>query len=154
MKNYKKGFTLIELLVVIAIIGILSGIVLASVSSARSKGEDAAIQTTLSNMRAQAEIFYASSTDYGTYAAAGACDTNTATLFSSTAASGGLKNLVTDLAKKATSANTYCSATSTAWAAAAKLKGAGVWCVDSTGISRGSTTISAVSSAISNQACN
>lgn len=31
----KKGFTLIELLVVIAIIGILSGIVLASISSHR-----------------------------------------------------------------------------------------------------------------------
>ncbi len=65
MKNLKKGFTLIELLVVVAIIGILASVVLASLTTARSKGKDAAIQAQLSNMRAQAELYYASNNNYG-----------------------------------------------------------------------------------------
>jgi len=56
IKNTNKGFTLIELLVVIAIIGILASVVLASLSTARAKGKDAAIKSALPNAIAQAEI--------------------------------------------------------------------------------------------------
>ena len=52
------GFTLIELLVVIAIIGILSSIVLASLNSARAKGTDVAIKSTLAQIRTQASLYY------------------------------------------------------------------------------------------------
>ena len=64
LKNSKKGFTLIELLVVIAIIGILSSVVLASLNSARNKGNDAAVKSNLANQRAEAEIFYDTGTTY------------------------------------------------------------------------------------------
>lgn len=55
---FKRGFTLIELLVVIAIIGILASVVLASLNSARDKGADATIKSSINNARAQAELYY------------------------------------------------------------------------------------------------
>lgn len=66
MKNIKqtKGFTLIELLVVIAIIGILSSVVLASLNSARGKGQLAKIKEELSSFRNQAAIYGSSSSDF------------------------------------------------------------------------------------------
>ncbi|HUD03951.1 MAG TPA: type II secretion system protein [Candidatus Paceibacterota bacterium] len=73
----KRGFTLIELLVVIAIIGILASIVLASLSTARSKGNDAKVKEQLSSIRDAAQIYYASN---GTYTTAG-CDPNSGTYY-------------------------------------------------------------------------
>jgi prepilin-type N-terminal cleavage/methylation domain-containing protein len=50
MKMNKKGFTLIELLVVVAIIGVLAGIVLVSLNSARDKADKSSLQSTLASV--------------------------------------------------------------------------------------------------------
>lgn len=58
LPHYRRGFTLIELLVVIAIIGILSAVVLASLSSARAKSVDAQIKADLHTVTVQAALDY------------------------------------------------------------------------------------------------
>lgn len=64
-----KGFTLIELLVVIAIIGILSSVVLASLSTARAKSRDARRISDLGQVQLALELYYDTSSAYpaGTY---------------------------------------------------------------------------------------
>jgi general secretion pathway protein G len=56
-KNKNKGFTLIELLVVIAIIGVLSSIVIASISSARVKSRDTQRISDLRQIRTALEMY-------------------------------------------------------------------------------------------------
>ncbi len=138
MKKTSRGFTLIELLVVIAIIGILSSVVLASLTTARTRGTAAAIQSEMSNMRAQAELFY--STNGNTYAAnTGAADTasTTASSLFLEGATNGLSKLVNDTAAKGATGQTY-AASSSAWAYQAQYNGT-YYCVDSAGSSKSGT---------------
>ena len=150
--NLKKGFTLIELLVVVAIIGILASVVLASLNSARSKGNDAAIKANLANIRAQAELQYDT---YGCYTLSGTCNATTPAVVAAGACptTGSSLFMQTNVAAAITAAQaaggyaSACSATvgGTAWAVATILKSAVAatansgWCVDSTGKSKAIT---------------
>lgn len=59
-----KGFTLIELLVVISIIGLLSSVVLVSLSSARLKAKDAAVRSAMHQLQLVHEQAFSSRGDY------------------------------------------------------------------------------------------
>jgi len=134
MNIKERGFTLIELLVVIAIIGILSSVVLASLNTARDKGNDAAIKSNLANLRAQAELFYDGNTAVG-YSG----------LFDDT--NDGVDN-ITAAVDKISDSTRYEDSTD-GWAALAQLRSDSTqyWCVDFTGYSG-----TASSTAITNEA--
>ena len=155
-----KGFTLIELLVVIAIIGILSSVVLASLTTARTKGQDAAVESQLSSMRSQAELYYSTnSNSYGPLHAVDACTAGAADLFGT--GTNSLKALVAGVANNnngGSLAKTACVSSLTAWAVSATLPSlnTSAFCVDSTGTSKVKPGLTAdtPSGAITGQACN
>lgn len=143
MKNFiqskARGFTLIELLVVIAIIGILAGIVLASLSTARSGASGAKIKEELSSLRTSGEIYYgAHSNKYQTGAVAiTACSGGTAgdRVFNDTSSGGA--GLVASITNAATAVDCGINAAGSAWSMAATMPDGSYWCVDSSGASKG-----------------
>jgi prepilin-type N-terminal cleavage/methylation domain-containing protein len=163
-KTFNRGFTLIELLVVIAIIGILASVVLASLNSARAKGSDAAIKSSLNNMRAQAELYYDNnSSTYGSASQAlGNCPTAAVanTIYADATIITALNNVISQAGG---AGNTACVSNSTAWAMSAQLKtangttaGVDTYCVDSTGASKSYSytgTVDTAAEVISGAAC-
>ena len=129
----ERGFTLIELLVVIAIIGILSSVVLASLNTARTKGNYAAVKSNLSTIQTQAELVYDNNNSYGANSSTDAC-TGTTGMFADATVLGAIRS--------ATSAGgtMKCNSDSTSYAIWSTTSNA-TWCIDSRGVS--TTTIPA-----------
>ncbi len=64
MLKKEKGFTLIELLVVVAIISLLASVVMASLSSARSKSRDAKRKSDLHQIQNALALYYNTNGSY------------------------------------------------------------------------------------------
>lgn len=140
-----KGFTLIELLVVITIIGILATIVVVNLNSARGKGQDTAIKEQMSQLRAQASLYYDDHFGYSSSnsssAVTGTCPTTSGTtnvfnqadfIRSITALTRNSGNAPSCYMEAANG-----SAPSQSWAMTVRMRlptsTGGMWCVDSTG---------------------
>ncbi len=134
MKKLQKGFTLIELLVVIAIIGILSSVVLASLNTARNKGNDAKVKAQMAGARASAEVYFDTNNGYGT---AADC---TSAMFADNASGMANYTLPANVILNYPSGTVVrCGSNGASYAITASLNNGGVaayWCVDSTGKSK------------------
>lgn len=142
-KMFKRGFTLLELLVVVAIIGILSAVVMVSLSSSKKEGDDAAVKSNLSNLATQAEIFY-SNNGNSFYPDTrmppippGDCKRtdNTKNMFYMDDV---VKSSLTEASKRGNSKVPQCAVSSNSWAVAVGLKKNEntSWCVSAGGVSR------------------
>lgn len=132
-RKREEGFTLIELLVVIAIIGILSSVVLASLNTARGKGNDAKVKAQLSGLRAAVEIYYDNNNGYGV-----TTDSCSSGMFSDTTSG---MNQYTLSSNYPNGATLSCHSNGSDYAVSAVMPGTAAgandnWCVDSRGASK------------------
>ena len=152
-KIIQRGFTLIELLVVIAIIGILAGIVLASLGSARSSAGDAGVRSNLDTIRTQAEVY--ATNNNNSYANMCTSDATVVAAIAAAKTAGGSQTAtVTAYATTGGADKVTCHENGTSgWAVEAPLKAThtNFACVDSTGVT---ATTSGSTLAASDILCN
>lgn len=125
----KDGFTLIELLMVVAIVGLLAAILVASLTDSRAKGADGAIKKQMTQVRAQAELFYI----------------NNSNIYTNLCSSGtyNISSMVSELTTISGVA-AICNSSATQYAVSVKMKQPSspttYLCIDSTNIRKTTTT--------------
>ncbi len=142
----QKGFTLIEVLVVIAIIGVLSGVVLGAVNSARSKASIVAVKSNVNGIRNSAALLYSSVGSYDTLCDAGTTSGEQfrAAFEQSTKADNTVLCLSSGTVVFRSAGGAISSITKTAtpemWAVSVQMVNGNYFCIDYTGISREQAT--------------
>jgi prepilin-type N-terminal cleavage/methylation domain-containing protein len=133
MKKNKKGFTLIELLVVIAIIGVLSTIVLTSLSQSQAKAYDTKIAQQLNGFRTGAQMYFTNHTGY----APAVTNDCTQGMFNNVDVQDGSPGVNIAAGNMPDFSVLTCNSSVTQYALKATLySGTDYWCVDNTGASR------------------
>jgi prepilin-type N-terminal cleavage/methylation domain-containing protein len=134
----RRGFTLMELMIVVAVIGILAATVVASLSGARGKGNDAGVKADLGTIQVQGTLYYSIANTYGpdNIGTDASCSAE-GTVFhdTSTSVDDIILSAVADAQKDANGggANVLCHSTERAFLMAAKVSSGNYWCVDSIG---------------------
>jgi len=128
------GFSLIELLIVITIIGVLSTIILGSVSNSRSRAYDSKVKQQLSSFRTAAEIYFTNRVPNSYGPASSVCN---AEIFNNVSPADGSPGLYIAEGNIPDFTQVVCGSTDSAYAVKATLSsGNEYWCVDNKGASR------------------
>ena len=141
LRHNKKAFTLIELLVVIAIIGILSGLIIVSMSGANNSAKDARIKADFDQLRTTAELYKLTTAQGYGYCMSGAAScaaivsapgsASALSTFMDSATDG--SKLYSDIAAQGgTNRVMFISVSGAAYCIQASLNSGG-WCIDSNG---------------------
>lgn len=124
----RAGFTLIELLVIAAIISLLASVILVAMGESRKEARDAAIKTSLTEIRKAAALLYDKK---GTYESdEGVCDATDTTLSDS-----GDFGRIKDYIEKQNGV-VSCNDTNTGYAVISSLNKGNCWCIDWQGDSK------------------
>jgi prepilin-type N-terminal cleavage/methylation domain-containing protein len=137
LKSLVSGFTLIELLVVIAIIGILSTIVLTSLTNTQARSYDSKIGQQLNSFRTSAQMYFTNHSGYGPEVINDCGGVTNTSLFNNFTSEDGSPGLYITSGNLPDFSHVTCNSTITGYSLKATLySGADYWCVDSTGASR------------------
>lgn len=131
---WSEGFSLVELLIVMAIIGILSTIILTSVSNSRAKAYDSKIKQQLSSFRIAAEMYFLNQQPNSYGPSSADCGSG---MFNNVDPSNGSPAIYIDPGNLPDPTQLACQSNDSEYALKASLySGNEYWCIDNKGSSR------------------